>query len=749
MVNAFASTEWVAGSGGAVISRSVSSCAGMTAYLVLLAQTRVGFLSGGRGKSFHQLTPQEQAAQKEEAFARATVALTRAQQICLIMGPLDMRGLVGAATIMGCLKYGACFSGLDDQDDPVLFFRLKDEDLLEAPDDSAFLQSLRFSCARINGVYPPLALVEAFITEDDSAPRVRRLHLIVVDLNRRRRLAARVKRQLSKIQVDRCAAECWNTLPIPWKQNQEAYQLRYVFGYAMDGSDLPCYILWPIRTAEQSFWCMDAWKGDWVQLDKCGFIAPVGIEHFFDAFCFNPQRPWRAAPCQALGIPSCQVAEDTHLEHLHENKFMLTPRRIPAERKATADKSRVDLDMDAPGVQLLNGQEKLQEVMHVPRTWPLVRLTIPLAGLSKQIDRLLEGYCFQILATNRDPEAHNGKVIQTATHLTWILAEYLAVTIAWLMRSILDHASKILFDNDTQPLLTPSFWILPLYRELLNSARRIRPSAASERARGCTGLVKLICKENKEQRGKRKFHAGTPHPNDGGGFTQWFGSCSLISTLYVWFPASWAPMVPERLFGWSSYPQRGQPASGTPEHILGTNIVMVLLVPVGQWRTLTALKWCTKSDNAHCQGARGERLTVAIMLPGRQDADDWLNFMLSQKNLWPTFTTRGTFTEEVSEQVFLKERRRLQTKHLWMEVKLRWRVLADRMYTVAPTGKSKEELDALLFDRAARRSHTNPYEEKAYRGPALKEVQAWWSQCKEWMSYYKGQSRWSLTSRAF
>ena len=30
----------------------------------------------------------------------------------------------------------------------------------------------------------------------------------------------------------------------------------------MDGSDLPCYILWPARTAEQSFWCIDAWKGD-------------------------------------------------------------------------------------------------------------------------------------------------------------------------------------------------------------------------------------------------------------------------------------------------------------------------------------------------------------------------------------------------------------------------------------------------------------------------------------------------------
>ena len=448
---------------------------------------------------------------------------------------------------------------------------------------------------------------------------------------------------------------------------------------------------------------------------------------------------------------------------------------------------------------MLDGQEKLQELVHLPRTWPLARLTIPLAGLSKQIDRLLEGYCFQILATNRDPEAHNGKVIQTATHLTWILAEYLADTIAWLMRSILDHASKILFDNDTQPLLTPSFWILPLYRELLNSARRIRPSAASERARGCTGLAKIICKENKEQRGKRKFHAGTPHPNDRGGFTQWFGSCSLISTLYVWFPACWAPMVAERLFSWSSqprgssYPQRGQPASGPtqmhsgahPWHqhrhgaasssgamadadstevvykirqwsLPGATVVPVLNVSSRVfWLELddkalldsyTVLQegilcdvFSQKCSNAW-QGARGERLTVAIMLPGRQDADDWLNFMLSQKNLWPTFTTRGTLTEEISEQVFRKERRRLQAKHLWIEVKLRWRVLEDRMYTVAPTGKDKDELYALLFDRAARRSHTNPYEEKAYRGPALKEVQAWWEQCKEWMLYFKGQS---------
>ena len=116
--------------------------------------------------------------------------------------------------------------------------------------------------------------------------------------------------------------------------------------------------------------------------------------------------------------------------------------------------------------------------------------------------------------------------------------------------------------------------------------------------------------------------------------------------------------------------------------------------------------------SAAWQGARAERLTVGIMLPGPQEADDWLNFMLSQKNLWPTFTTRGTLNEEISAQVFSKERKRLQAFHLWMDVKLRLGVLLDRMYVTAPTGKSEAELDALLFDKVARRNRTDPYMKK-------------------------------------
>ena len=61
-----------------------------------------------------ELPEKEVLAQLEEAYARATVALTRAQKLCIIMGPLDMRGLLGAATVIGCLDNTAAYHAIED-----------------------------------------------------------------------------------------------------------------------------------------------------------------------------------------------------------------------------------------------------------------------------------------------------------------------------------------------------------------------------------------------------------------------------------------------------------------------------------------------------------------------------------------------------------------------------------------------------------------------------------------------------------
>ena len=64
-------------------------------------------------------------------------------------------------------------------------------------------------------------MVNAFATTEWVAgsggaihPRVPRLHLMVVDLHRRWRMADGVLKLLSDFQVDSCAGECWNTLSI-------------------------------------------------------------------------------------------------------------------------------------------------------------------------------------------------------------------------------------------------------------------------------------------------------------------------------------------------------------------------------------------------------------------------------------------------------------------------------------------------------------------------------------------------------
>ena len=271
-----------------------------------------------------------------------------------------------------------------------------------------------------------------------------------------------------------------------------------------------------------------------------------------------------------------------------------------------------------------------------------------------------------------------------------------------------------------------------------------------------------------------------------------------MSTLYVWFPASWAPMVAERLFGWSSpprgssYPQRSQPASGlpkrTPERILGTNIVMALLVPVGQWRILTALKWCTKSGNGHCQVLQSCRCsTLAVESSG-------LNWMI--KLSWTAIlcyrraSSVMCFRRNVLLRGRVREGKGLQLLSCCQAVKMRTTgstscyrkrtfglplqpgVLTQRRFqnrssaksgagcrpsicgwrsscgggclltecTPKPPLGSPKKNSMLCFLTGPPGATAHPYEEKSYRGAGIKEVQAWWKQCKDWMAHFKGQS---------
>ena len=132
------------------------------------------------------LPEEERHTQEEEAYARATVALTRARKMCVIFCPLDMKGLIGAATVMGSLMYGAghCWNG-------TVNMHLRGSSLDDCLSDDQFLSN--FDHVDVPGGtlaqrrYPPVALVECVADIMQRHHKVCRLHLVIVDLWRRGR----------------------------------------------------------------------------------------------------------------------------------------------------------------------------------------------------------------------------------------------------------------------------------------------------------------------------------------------------------------------------------------------------------------------------------------------------------------------------------------------------------------------------------------------------------------------------------
>ena len=195
---------------------------------------------------------------------------------------------------------------------------------------------------------------------------------------------------------------------------------------------------------------------------------------------------------------------------------------------------------EVPGIDLPGGMEALYSLANVPKSWPLARLTIPLSAASKHLERLLEGYCLH--GSPCGSQLHF--VRKFAKDLVVVFAFHLAETISALFRHVLDHPSKVLYDPETEPLFLPLFWFYPIYREMLNSASRHRPSKSMELRRAASGLVKVICRTEESRPGGKGLKPSKPKKKGLlSSFGDWFGSINMMNILYVWFPASWGPSV--------------------------------------------------------------------------------------------------------------------------------------------------------------------------------------------------------------
>ena len=139
------------------------------------------------------------------------------------------------------------------------------------------------------------------------------------------------------------------------------------------------------------------------------------------------------------------------------------------------------------------GRDGLERFLSLPTTWPLARFMFPIRDLVKQMETLLQTYCFEIAVTCAEASEHSAYVRRMALHLGQYLAVYLAETITGLLQKVLTHPAQGLVDETNAALLTQKFWVQAIYTELLCASSRYRAVREKEQQRPPNGLVKVVC----------------------------------------------------------------------------------------------------------------------------------------------------------------------------------------------------------------------------------------------------------------
>ena len=117
----------------------------------------------------------------------------------------------------------------------------------------------------------------------------------------------------------------------------------------------------------------------------------------------------------------------------------------------------------------------------------------PIRDLRKQMETLLQTYCFEIEVTCAQASEQDAYVRRMALHLVQYLAVFLAETITGLLPKVLTHPAQGFVDETNAALLTQKFWVQAIYTELLCASSRHRAVREQEKQRPPNGLVKVVC----------------------------------------------------------------------------------------------------------------------------------------------------------------------------------------------------------------------------------------------------------------
>ena len=87
---------------------------------------------------------------------------------------------------------------------------------------------------------------------------------------------------------------------------------RFAYGYALDGSEFPCNLVWPQRD-ERSYVLLDTATTDTLVLDEKSSFRPLGMQHFYDSFALVSQICIRRDALELFGLHDDELLPDLHI----------------------------------------------------------------------------------------------------------------------------------------------------------------------------------------------------------------------------------------------------------------------------------------------------------------------------------------------------------------------------------------------------------------------------------------------------
>ena len=226
----------------------------------------------------------------------------------------------------------------------------------------------------------PLALAEVVHLTDEKF-QVRRLHLIIVDKWLPDKTVDLLRRSMRTVSAGPLTL---NTTPIRLSASsgRKQHQVRFTYGYALDGSTYPCYCVYPERADDHSYQLVDSATGYIMAISQTASMRPLGVAHFYHAFSVNQESEegpnFREAALKAFDLPEAAINEDKQVAMPWANQIIPAAgiaHDIPAEEDTASVISVASIVGLPPGERreiltpMPRSRAKLMIKLTLPRLW--------------------------------------------------------------------------------------------------------------------------------------------------------------------------------------------------------------------------------------------------------------------------------------------------------------------------------------------------------------------------------------------